>query len=108
MLRQRQLQEKDDGGGVVSEENFLRYRLQIMQRMPDGPLKAGYRDRNRHAGGGAATERAPSRRTVLKAVNWCSPGAAPCHTLYARGEVVFEKMPSDPSVFSNLSAALQE
>jgi hypothetical protein len=40
MLQQRQLQEKDDGGGVVSEENFLRYRLQIVQRMPDGPLKA--------------------------------------------------------------------
>jgi hypothetical protein len=24
----------------VSEENFLRYRLQIVQRMADGPLKA--------------------------------------------------------------------
>jgi hypothetical protein len=40
MLRQRQLQEKDDRGEVVSEENFLCYRLQIVQRMPDGPLKA--------------------------------------------------------------------
>jgi hypothetical protein len=40
MLRQRRLQEKDDGGGLVSEENFLRYRLQIVQTMPDGPLKA--------------------------------------------------------------------
>ena len=28
-----------DGGGVVSEENFLRYRLQIVQKMADGPLK---------------------------------------------------------------------
>jgi hypothetical protein len=31
--------ERDDGGGVVSEENFLRYRLQIVQKMADGPLK---------------------------------------------------------------------
>jgi len=39
MLFQSQLRERDDGGGVVSEENFLRYRLQIVQKMADGPLK---------------------------------------------------------------------
>ena len=39
MLLQSQLRQRDDGGGVVSEENFLRYRLQIVQRMADGPLK---------------------------------------------------------------------
>lgn len=35
---QSQLGERDDGGGVVSEENLLRYRLQIVQRIGDGPL----------------------------------------------------------------------
>ena len=25
---------------MVNEENFLRYRLQVVQRMADGPLKA--------------------------------------------------------------------
>jgi hypothetical protein len=39
MLFQSQLRARDDGGGVVSEENFLRYRLQIVQKMADGPLK---------------------------------------------------------------------
>jgi hypothetical protein len=39
MLLQRQLRALAEGGGVVSEENFLRYRLQVVQRMADGPLK---------------------------------------------------------------------
>ena len=40
MLLQSHLRELADGGGVVSEENFLRYRLQVVQKMADGPLKA--------------------------------------------------------------------
>ena len=40
MLLQSELHKGDDGGGVVTEENFLHYRLQIVQRMADGPLKA--------------------------------------------------------------------
>jgi hypothetical protein len=39
MLLQSQLRKLADGGGVVSEENFLRYRLQVVQKMADGPLK---------------------------------------------------------------------
>lgn len=40
MLPQRELHRRVDNGGVLAEERFLRYRLQVVQRMADGPFKA--------------------------------------------------------------------
>lgn len=40
MLFQRGLSSQDNRGGVLSEEKFLRYRLEVVQKMADGPFKA--------------------------------------------------------------------
>jgi hypothetical protein len=37
---QKWLREPDEGGGIVSEESFLPYRLEVVKKMPDGPFKA--------------------------------------------------------------------
>jgi hypothetical protein len=40
VVRKDALAEPVRGGALVSEENFLRYRLQVVQKMADGPLKS--------------------------------------------------------------------
>jgi hypothetical protein len=40
MLLHNELPNRDTRGGILTEEKFLRYRLQVVQKMVDGPLKA--------------------------------------------------------------------
>jgi hypothetical protein len=40
MLCQNNLQSQDSSCGILAEEKFLRYRLQVVQKMADGPFKA--------------------------------------------------------------------
>ena len=40
MWYQKELSSRDNRGGVLSEEKFLRYRLDVVQKMADGPFKA--------------------------------------------------------------------
>ena len=40
MLCQNNLQSQDSSCGILAEEKFLRYRLQVVQKMTDGPFKA--------------------------------------------------------------------
>jgi len=39
MLFHNELPNRDSRGGIVAEESFLRYRLEVVKKMPDGPLK---------------------------------------------------------------------
>jgi len=40
MLFRRQLPTRANSGGVLAEEKFLRYRLEVVQKMAEGPFKA--------------------------------------------------------------------
>ena len=40
MWFQRGLHRRDNRYGILAEEKFLRYRLQVVQKMTDGPFKA--------------------------------------------------------------------
>ena len=40
MLFRRQLPTRSNSSGVLAEEKFLRYRLDVVQKMAEGPFKA--------------------------------------------------------------------
>jgi hypothetical protein len=40
MLCQREFRSQDNRWGILAEEKFLRYRLQVVQKMADGSFKA--------------------------------------------------------------------